>query len=172
MKYLSSAFRSFKAPFSGLGISGLTMAGLSMAICIGSAHAAVVDISDPMVRAVPPTSTNTAAYMTLRNNGKDDIKLVSADSSVAERVEIHGHRHEGDKMVMFKMDELSLPVGKVVELKSGSYHIMLMGLKKTLEVGEEVPLTLHFSDSDAIDIMAPVKPLMKTMSKDSHGHSH
>ena len=163
MKCLAPVFR-----YSRAALAGLSMAGLLMIGCISSANAAMVSITDPVVRAVPPTSTNTAAFMTLQNKGKDDIKLVGVDSSIAARVEIHGHRHEGHKMVMFKVDDLPLPAGKEVRLESGGYHIMIMGLKKTLQEGENVPLTLHFSDSDAIDILAPVKPMLETLSKDPH----
>ena len=142
--------------------------GLLAGLVLNVAYAADVSISDPMVRAVPPSSTNTAAFMTLKNEGKKEIRLVSADSSIAERVEIHGHRHVGDKMEMYKVDELPLPAGKEVKLESGGYHIMVMGLKIQLKIDETVPLTLHFSDSDAIDIKAPVRSLMETMSKDPH----
>ena len=158
MKFKVPSIRSFK----------VMLAGLSAVAVLNVARAADIDISDARVRAVPPTSTNTAAFMDLKNKSKEDIRLVSADSSIAERVEIHGHRHEGHKMVMFKMDDLLLPAGKEVKLESGGAHIMIMGLKRSLKEGEEVPLTLHFSDSDAIDIKVPVKPLMETMSKDPH----
>lgn len=144
------------------------LTGLAMMSTASIAGAADVQITDAMVRAVPPVSTNTAAFLTLTNQGRESVELVSVDSSVAERVEIHGHRHEGDIMVMYKVDDLSLPVGKTVKLESGGYHIMMMGLKKALKVGDSVDLTLHFSDSDAIDVKAPVKGLMKTMSKDPH----
>ncbi|AMO55603.1 copper chaperone PCu(A)C [Endozoicomonas montiporae] len=159
-----------------MGLVGLSrfvkasLLGMLFSVCISSVNAADVVILNAMARAVPPTSTNTAAFMTLKNVGKDDIRLVSVDSSVAERVEIHGHRHEGNKMMMYEVEDLVLPADKVVKLESGGYHIMIMGLKKTLKEGEKVPLTLHFSDSDAIDILAPVKPLMETLSKDPHGH--
>lgn len=147
--------------------SGQTFAGMVF-LFINAAYAADIKISDAMVRAVPPTSTNTAAFFTLENTGNTAVRLINADSSIAERVEIHGHRHEGHKMVMFKMDDLDLPAGKPVKLESGGTHIMIMGLKRSLDEGDKIPLTLHFSDSDAIDIKVPVKSLIKTMSKDPH----
>lgn len=132
-----------------------------------NAGAADIKISDAMIRAVPSVTTTTTAFMSLENKG-EAVQLVSADSSIAERVEIHGHRHVGHKMEMYKMDELPLPANKTVKLESGGYHIMIMGLKRALQVGETVDLTLHFSDSDAIDVKATVMPLEETMSRDPH----
>ena len=146
-----------------------SVVALGFAVIAGAAD---IKISDAMIRAVPPVSTNTVAFMTLENKG-EAVKLVSVASSIAERVEIHGHRHVGHKMEMYKMDDLMLPVNKIVKLESGGYHIMMMGLKKSLKEGEVVNLTLHFSDSDAIDVKATVKPLEATMSRDPHkGMSH
>ena len=50
-------------------------------------------------------------------------------------------------MKMGAIASLDLPAGKAVELKPGSYHLMLMDLKVPVEKGAKVPMTLRFQDA-------------------------
>ncbi|MGI9280805.1 MAG: copper chaperone PCu(A)C [Endozoicomonas sp.] len=134
-----------------------------------SLQAADVEIKGQYARAVPAVSTNSAAFLTITNKGKADVKLVSADSDIADRVELHGHKHEGNMMRMFKLDDLDLPAGKTEALESGGSHIMLMGLKKAMKAGDEIDITLHFSDGDAVDVKVPVKDLSHQTKDTAHG---
>ena len=54
-------------------------------------------------------------------------------------------------MKMRALPSLDLPAGKVVELKSGGYHVMLMDLKQPLTKDSKVPLTLLFKDAQGVD---------------------
>lgn len=132
-------------------------------------QAADVEIKDQYARAVPAVSTNSAAFLTITNIGEEDIKLVSADSDSAARVELHGHRHEGNVMKMYELKDIDIPAGKTEYLKSGGKHIMLMGLKRPLKAGSEVDVTLHFSDGDAVDVKIPVKDLRDETKDMAHG---
>jgi hypothetical protein len=109
------------------------------------------------VRAVPPTSTMSAAYMVLQNNSADDDHLVSADSDVAKAVELHNVRQKEGMMEMYQVKSIGIPAGGSQALKPGAYHVMLIGLKKPLKAGDEVALTLNFMHAGAIEIKAPVK---------------
>ena len=51
---------------------------------------------------------------------------------------------------------LSLPRVSVV-LKPGSYHVMLIGLKKPLKDGETIPLTLDFEKAGKVSITVPIR---------------
>ena len=46
-------------------------------------------VHNPWVRAVPPVSKTSAAYMILMNHGDKDDQLLSVKSSIAKVVEIH-----------------------------------------------------------------------------------
>jgi len=63
--------------------------------------------------------------------------------------------------------------GRAVELKPGGNHVMLMGLKRQLKVGESVPLTLVIESGDGkretINVNAVVRPL-NTAPQDHKGH--
>ena len=132
----------------------------SLAVFSISVFAANVTVSEQVARAVPAVQTNSAAFLTVKNNDNKEVTLVSADSDIAARVELHGHEMKGDMMRMFKLEHgIKIPAGAEAKLQSGGNHVMLMGLKKPLKEGEKVNITLHFSDGDAIDVKVPVKDL-------------
>ena len=47
-------------------------------------------------------------------------------------------------------------------LKPGSYHVMLMGLKKPLVAGQSIPLTLTFAKAGNISVTVPVQAMGAT----------
>ena len=78
-------------------------------------------------------------------------------------------------MKMRALDQLALKNGQRIEMKPGSgIHIMLMGLKKPLAVGEKFPLTLNFRQAGKIETTVEVVDMKMPMKKgemhDHHGH--
>ncbi len=114
-------------------------------------------VSDAYVRAVPPGTPTTAAFMTIRNNGNADRKLLKAASPIAKTVELHNHINDNGVMRMRQVKEIEVKAKGQAELKSGSYHVMLIDLKQTPKDGDSVPLTLTFDDGSTKTINAPVK---------------
>ncbi len=66
-------------------------------------------------------------------------------------------------MHMHALDALPLPAGRRVELKPGSFHIMLVGLTRALSAGERVPLTFTIEDRNGrrtrVEVRAEVRAL-------------
>jgi copper(I)-binding protein len=117
-------------------------------------------IEDAWVRATVGTkdTTMTAAFMALTNPGNTDIKLISATSPVAGVVQLHEMAMKDGKMVMQeKAGGVNVPATSHAHLSPGGDHIMLMDLKNPLKPGDEVPLTLKFSDDTTHDLTVPVK---------------
>ena len=58
---------------------------------------------------------------------------------------------------------LKVPANGSVELKPGSYHVMIMELKQDLSVGTSVKIKLTFKSGKTLDLTAPVQegPAMK-----------
>lgn len=123
--------------------------------------AAQLAVADPWVRATVPQQQASGAFMTL--TAPQGARLVEARSPVASVVEIHEMKREGDVMRMRAIPLLELPAGKPVKLEPGGFHVMLMGLKQTLNVGDTVPLTLVVETADkqrqTVEVKAQVKPL-------------
>ncbi|MFI5736515.1 copper chaperone PCu(A)C [Kribbella sp. NPDC051587] len=117
-------------------------------------------VEDAWVRATVGTkdTTMTAAFMALTNPGNADIKVISATSPVAGMVQLHEMAMKDGKMVMQeKAGGVNIPAGSHAHLSPGGDHIMLMELKNPLKPGDEVPLTLKFSDNTTHDLTVPVK---------------
>ncbi|GAA4651289.1 hypothetical protein GCM10023116_35730 [Kistimonas scapharcae] len=123
-------------------------------------HHQTLMVTEPRVRAMPPGSKNTAAYLTIKNSGQKDVELVRIDTPVADFAEFHLSKMEDGVMKMEHMAEPRVPAGKKLKLQPGGRHIMLMGLKKDLVTGEKVPLELHFSNGTVLNVLAPVKKMV------------
>ena len=99
-----------------------------------------------------------AVYMKLVNAGQEADRLVSAHTDVAEVVEIHETRMEGDVMMMQMLpDGLEIPAQGEVELKPGGYHVMLIGLKRDLKEGDQFTLVLEFEKSGTMTVEPKVR---------------
>lgn len=123
---------------------------------------AEVTVSDAWVRGTVPAQTATGAYMKIKST--EDAKVVSVSSPAAKVVEIHEMAMKGGTMEMRAVEALPLPAGRTVELKSGGYHVMLMGLAKPLGKGDVVPITLTVEGAGAkrstVEVKAMVVPLV------------
>jgi len=64
---------------------------------------------------------------------------------------------EGDVMRMRQVDAIEVPVGQTVELKPGGYHLMFIGLKAPLKVGERFPMTLKFEKAGEVKVEVVVQ---------------
>jgi periplasmic copper chaperone A len=138
---------------------------LSITIC--TTAFSQVTIKDPWVRATVPQQKATGAFMQL--TATQDMKLISISSPAAKTVEIHTMEMDKDVMKMRQIPSLDLPAGKTIELKPGSYHVMLMGLVAQIKEGDVIPLTLVVEDKDkkqkTIEVKAIGKPLNMSQMK-------
>ncbi|QEL65573.1 periplasmic copper chaperone A [Oryzomicrobium terrae] len=138
-----------------------------------AADAAGLSVSAPFVRAVPPTQKVTGAFMTIKNAGSTDRKLVAAESPVAASVELHNHINDNGVMKMRPVKEIEVKAGGEAALKPGSYHIMLIDLKQPVKEGDQVPVTLKFDDGSTLKVEAPVQrpaPAAPMAPMSDHGH--
>ena len=100
----------------------------------------VVEITDAWVRATVPGQQVAGAYLTVRSARA--AKLIGVSSPVAKSAEIHSMSNAGGVMRMRKLDSLALPAGERVELEPAGNHIMLFDIKRQLQPGEKIPITL------------------------------
>lgn len=98
---------------------------------------------------------NTAAYVTITNQGSQPDRLVKAECSYANSVELHNHIEENGVMKMRPVPFLE--AGKSpVAMQPGGLHIMLMGLKDSFKDKNMIPITLHFEKAGKIILDFPV----------------
>jgi copper(I)-binding protein len=125
--------------------------------CLAGGAADRISVSDPYARAVPPGQTNSALFMTLTNASGEGHSLVAAESPVAEAVELHNHIMDGGMMRMRRVEYIDLEPGETVALEPGGLHLMLIGLSRQLQPGQQVDLTLVFGDGSRARLQAPVR---------------
>ena len=112
---------------------------------------------DGWVRASTPGAKNGAAYVTIMNHGMKSDALVGVESSVSAKAELHSHKNKGGVMRMRRILSVPVPAHSIAELKPGGDHIMLMGLKRQLKVGDHIVLTLRFQSGATVAFPFMVK---------------
>jgi copper(I)-binding protein len=135
-----------------------TLFAIALSIAAGSAlaedyTAGTIAIGNPWTRATPKGATVAGAYMTISNKGTVPDRLLGGSSPIAGRFEVHSMTMEKGVAKMRPVEGgLEIKPGETVELKPGSFHAMLTGLKQPLEKGQKVKGTLEFEKAGKVDI--------------------
>lgn len=114
-------------------------------------------VDHPWARATIGTARPGVAYVTIVNEGETADALVGVETPAAARVHIHETRKDGGMMRMVPLARLPVPAGGRVVLAPGGTHLMLMGLKRPLEVGGTLPLTLIFEKAGRLTVDAYIE---------------
>ena len=96
----------------------------------------------------------TALYFTIENT-TDTLYKVTSD--ISDKVQIHETYREGELNGMREIKQLVIEPNATTEFKPGSYHIMVMKLKKDILKGNKAMFTLFFSKAGEIKIEATAK---------------
>ncbi len=125
-------------------------------------------IERPYARATAPKQPTGAAYVSIENTGKSTDKLKGASSPVAKKVELHTMSMAGNVMKMREVNAIEIPASGKLAMKPGDgYHLMLMGLKQPLKVGEKFPLTLDFEKAGKVEVSVTIED--KPAGEHAHG---
>jgi copper(I)-binding protein len=130
-----------------------------------------VSVEQAWARASAGAATTGAAYITLKGGAQADA-LVGVATPVAASTEVHESFTENGVMKMRAVPSLPIPAGTVVTLAPGGYHVMLMGLKQPLAVGQSFPLTLTFAQAAPMTVTVQVQALGRTAPMPGHGAMH
>jgi copper(I)-binding protein len=119
-----------------------------------------IKIIDPWMRVGAQGQTTALFFKILNLSDKPDT-LYQVDFNLAGKVEIHETYDAGnDMMGMREVGKIVIPAKSTFELKPGSYHVMLMMLKKDIKKGDTGEFTLHFKDAGDIKIKAEAREMM------------
>lgn len=111
-----------------------------------------IEIGHPWTRATPKGASVAGGYLKITNTGTQPDTLTGGSAEGAGRVEIHEMSMEGGVMKMRPLPGLTVKPGETVELKPGSYHVMLMDLKGPIQQGKNVKGTLTFEKAGKVEI--------------------
>jgi periplasmic copper chaperone A len=106
-------------------------------------------VAHPHAPATLPGAQVAAVYFkAIRNDGDRPEQLVGAETPVADKVQLHQMALEGDVMRMRGVPEVTVAPQQQVIMAAGKgsgHHLMLVGLRQPLQVGDRFPLTLRLS---------------------------
>jgi periplasmic copper chaperone A len=106
----------------------------------------------------PVSESVAGGFLVLTNSGGEDDTLTGVTSDLAETVELH----ETVDNAMRPVESFPVPAGGTLELTRGGNHLMLRGLSRKPEPGEEIALELHFEKSDTLILHVPVEAATHT----------
>lgn len=138
------------------GFLWLTLAHTAIAETPAAPSAGSLQIKKAWVRAVPPVSDDSAAYLTIENTGSSADTLESVSTPAAGVAALHRMTMHHEIMKMQALKSLALPAGKTVTMDPSGLHIMLEHLKSPLKAGDTIPLTLHFHQAGTLTVQASV----------------
>ncbi len=135
---------------------------LTFLACLAAGQGARAHQSLTLVQAYAFETTagmaNGAAYISVENLGSTVADLVGVASEVAEVTQVHTHVQHGDLRRMVALDlPLPLAPGQRLTMEPGGIHVMLLGLKAPLEVGDRVQIALDFEGRHARDFEVMVQ---------------
>jgi periplasmic copper chaperone A len=110
-------------------------------------------IDHPWARATPKGASVAGGYLKITNNGTTPDRLIGGSTDAAKKFEIHEMSMDGGVMKMRELpDGLVIPPGATVELKPGSYHVMMTGIAKPLMKGDHVKASLTFEKAGKVEV--------------------
>ena len=126
-------------------------------------------VSHPWSRATPKSATVAGGYLKITNAGSTPDRLIGGSAEVAGKFEVHEMSMDGGVMKMRELKNgLEIPPGATVELKPGSYHIMMMSLSRPLAKGDRVKGSLTFEKAGKVDVEFAVEAMGGAPA--AHGH--
>lgn len=111
-----------------------------------NANAAELLITDTAVRQPLPGRTVSVGYVSIKNIETQTVRLLKASSPLFANIELHQHKMVDGMMQMQRIKEIEINAGETVKLQPGGLHLMMFRPIKTLQLGEEVTVDLHWSD--------------------------
>lgn len=143
----------------GLAVGAVAVVALAACGSDSGSSASSPSPTTPTVsdaKVMEPAGDMTAMFGTVSNPTSTVTTLTGCSSPVAGMCQIHEVIKTGNVEKMQQVPGgLQIPANGSVELKSGSYHVMLMNLKEKVAVGDSVDVSLQFSDG-SVAVTAPV----------------
>ena len=114
-------------------------------------------VQDAWARPTVQGQTVGGGYFRI-DGGPTGDRLLAVSADIAQSVELHTMRMDGDVMRMRQLDSVDVPAKQSVEFKPGGMHVMLIGLKTPLKVGNNFPMTLRFEKAGSVSVNVRVLP--------------
>ncbi|MEZ5293899.1 MAG: copper chaperone PCu(A)C [Vicinamibacterales bacterium] len=138
-------------------LSFLAAAAVLTTGALASAQTPAVTVHDAWVRQPMGGRDMTGAFAVVENTGNAPRSIVAASSDLSDKVELHEMKNENGMMRMSPVKKMDVPAQGRLELKPGSFHVMLFEIKKRPAPGDKVRLTLTLDDGTTVTTEAQVR---------------
>lgn len=136
-----------------IAIAIAAIAGFAASALAHDYSAGPLKIEHPWMRVPPAAAKVAGGFMKVTNTGTASDRLTGGSAAIAGRFEVHEMAVKDGVMSMRELkDGLEIKPGQTVELKPGSFHLMLIDLKGRPAVGESVKGTLVFEKAGKVDV--------------------
>jgi copper(I)-binding protein len=106
-----------------------------------------------VIRIASPVSKTGAGFMTITNKSTRDDRLLSVTTTASTRADLHGTFAQGNVMQMrAQSGGVPIPAGGTVRFAPGGLHVMFIGLKASLPIGQSIKARLTFANAGRIDV--------------------
>lgn len=130
---------------------------------------AAIEILSGVIHTSPPGSNVNAGYGTIINNTSNDIILTQFRSPVFDSLEAHSMEYSAQGIAkMIHMHELLIPANNEVRLTSGGLHLMFIGKRRDLTLGEEILVVT--TDKKEVRYMLNLKVTDPRVGHNNHDH--
>jgi len=121
-------------------------------------EAGELKVRHPWTRVPAAGEKSAGAYMEIRNGGKETERLIGAYSPAAERVELYKVTSTGESVKTQQASSLQISARRRLFLRPEGSHLLLIGVRSRLRMGDRVPLTLQFERGGKFQIELEVQP--------------
>jgi hypothetical protein len=139
------------------------------------AMAADIRITDAWCPPTPPGAPTAGGYLTIHDTSTKPDRLMGGSSPAAAQVQLHSMTMQGQIMRMRAVTGgLAIAGRGTASIQPGSgLHLMLIGLKRPLKLGEHVPVTLQFAKAGQVSADFVVRAEgAPAAGKPAGGHGH
>ena len=127
-----------------------------------------VQFKDPWIRTTSTGHPMTAGYLSILNNGSEDVELVTVSSSIAKKVELHETTFHNNIMKMRQLESgVKIPAKGVIHFLPKGLHFMFKGLKMKVKDGGKYNVNLKFKNGGKAEVTMIGR---KIVSKGAHKH--
>lgn len=114
-------------------------------------------VRDGWIRYLP-AGVPAAGYFTLVNRSGHPVDFVAAESPTFARIMLHETIETNAVAQMVEVQSVPVAAGATLRFAPGGYHLMLMGRKQPLRVGQQIRITLRFRGGESAAAMFRVHP--------------
>ena len=130
----------------------LILAALLLTACGAESAESGIEVHQAKVGA-GAQGEDRAVYLAMHNHDSETDQLTGASSDAAEVAQLQNGTEVVDVIPVYANTEfVFIPDG---------YHVMLIGLKQELLVGDEIEVVLQFRDHEDLTISVPVGEAME-----------